>query len=98
MFEWISQQADTFQQALERVFKENTIKGVIVENKSGRSAILAKIVIDCTGDGDIAARSGVPYEKGRPEDGLLQPMTMMFRLGNVVFQQENGTANSWNLL
>ncbi|MFC1714199.1 FAD-dependent oxidoreductase [Candidatus Poribacteria bacterium] len=77
--------------AVDSVVEENAIKGVIVENKSGRSAILAKIVIDCTGDGDIAARSGAPYEKGRPEDGLLQPMTMMFRLGNVTFQQENGT-------
>jgi len=77
--------------AVDSVVEENTIKGVIVENKSGRSAVLAKIVIDCTGDGDIAVRSGAPYEKGRPEDGLLQPMTMMFRLGNVVFQQENGT-------
>ncbi len=76
--------------AVDSVVEGNTIKGVIVENKSGRSAVLAKIVIDCTGDGDIAARSGVPYEKGRPEDGLLQPMTMMFRLGNVEFQQENG--------
>jgi hypothetical protein len=77
--------------AVDSVVEGNAIKAIIVENKSGRSAILAKIVIDCTGDGDIAARSGVPYEKGRPEDGLLQPMTMMFRLGNVTFQQENGT-------
>lgn len=75
--------------AVDTVVEEDTIKGVIVENKSGRSAILAKIVIDCTGDGDIAARSGAPYEKGRSEDGLLQPMTMMFRLANVTFQQDN---------
>lgn len=75
--------------AVDSVVEEDTIKGVIVENKSGRAAILAKIVIDCTGDGDIAARSGAPYEKGRTEDGLLQPMTMMFRLGNVVFRQDS---------
>jgi hypothetical protein len=74
--------------AVEAVVEKGTIKGVIVENKSGRSAILAKIVIDCTGDGDIAARSGASYEKGRSEDGLLQPMTMMFRLANVEFQQD----------
>jgi hypothetical protein len=39
----------------------NTIKGVITESKSGRQAILAKRVIDATGDADIAARAGVPY-------------------------------------
>ncbi len=77
--------------AVDSVVEKDTIKGVIVENKSGRSAILAKIVIDCTGDGDIAARSGAPYEKGRSEDGLMQPMTMMFRLENVDFQQEEGS-------
>lgn len=75
--------------AVDSLIENDIIKGVIIENKSGRSAILAKIVIDCTGDGDIAARSGAPYEKGRPEDGLMQPMTMMFRLANVDFVQEN---------
>ena len=36
----------------------NRIRGVILENKSGRSAILAKVVIDCTGDGDILHFAG----------------------------------------
>jgi flavin-dependent dehydrogenase len=39
----------------------NTIKGVITESKSGRQAILAKRVIDATGDADIAFRAGAPY-------------------------------------
>lgn len=39
------------------------VTGVIIESKSGREAILAKSVIDCTGDGDIAARAGVPFKK-----------------------------------
>jgi hypothetical protein len=75
--------------AVDAVVEKDTIRGVIIENKSGRSAILARIVIDCTGDGDIAARSGASYEKGRPEDDLLQPMTMMFRLADVTFQQDS---------
>jgi len=74
--------------AVDVIVKDNQIKGVIIENKSGRQAILAKIVIDCTGDGDIAAKAGAPYEKGRREDGLMQPMTLMFRLSNVTFHQE----------
>ena len=41
---------------------DNLIKGVFVESKSGRQLILCKVVIDATGDGDIAARAGAKYE------------------------------------
>ncbi len=58
------------------------IRGVITESKSGRSAILGKVVIDCTGDADIAYRAGVPTEKGN-EHGGMQPPTLMFCLANV---------------
>src|SRR4051794_21789576 len=53
------------------------IRGVIVESKSGRNAMLAKIVIDCSGDADVAYRAGVPTEKGNA-DGGMQPPTLMF--------------------
>ena len=46
------------------VMDGDTIRGVITESKSGREAILAKVVIDCTGDADVAYRAGVPCEKG----------------------------------
>jgi len=55
------------------------LRGVFLENKSGRQAVLAKVVVDCTGDGDVAARAGAPYELG--DD--LQPMTLQFRAGGV---------------
>lgn len=58
------------------------INGVIVENKSGRQAILSQVVVDATGDGDMAARAGAPFEKGRKEDGLTMPMCTSFRVGN----------------
>ncbi|MHA1723545.1 MAG: FAD-dependent oxidoreductase [Promethearchaeota archaeon] len=48
----------------------NIIKGVIVESKSGRQAILAKRVIDATGDADIAFKAGAPYRKD-PREKLL---------------------------
>ncbi len=64
----------------------DTIKGVIVESKSGREAIRAKIVIDCTGDGDIAARAGAPFQKGRESDGKMQPVTLMFKVGGVRYE------------
>jgi len=69
--------------ASEAVMEGNAIKGVIIESKSGREAILAKIVIDATGDGDIAARAGVPYYKGRESDGKMQPATIMFKVAGV---------------
>ena len=62
--------------------KGNLLKGIIIEGKSGREAILGKIIIDCTGDGDVAFRSGVPCQKG-DEHGLMQPPTLMFCLAGV---------------
>lgn len=55
----------------------NTIKGVFVESKSGRMAVLAKIVIDCTGDGDIFHLAGDNYDVMNYAIGLVH------RLGNV---------------
>jgi hypothetical protein len=56
------------------------IAGVVLEGKSGPLVVEAKIVVDCTGDADVAARAGAQYEVGRDEDGLVQPMTLMARI------------------
>ncbi len=65
----------------------NLVKGMIVENKNGRSAIKAKVLIDCTGDGDVAFRSGASFSMGRKSDGLCQPMSTIFILGNIDYYQ-----------
>ncbi|NLF07665.1 MAG: FAD-dependent oxidoreductase, partial [Pirellulaceae bacterium] len=52
--------------------------GAVFETKSGTLAIEARTIVDCTGDGDLAARAGAPFEIGRAEDELAQPMTLMF--------------------
>ena len=67
----------------EPIVHEGKLAGVIIDNKSGRQAILAKVVIDTTGDGDVAARAGVPFIKGREEDGAMRPTTVMARIGNI---------------
>lgn len=54
--------------------------GVVFDTKSGPVAIMARAVVDATGDGDVAALAGAPYEIGRDGDALVQPMTLMFRL------------------
>lgn len=64
----------------------NKIKGVIIESKQGREAILAKTIIDCTGDGDVAARAGVKMKKGNAEGGM-QPPTLMYNMRGVKIQE-----------
>lgn len=55
---------------------------IIAANKSGITAYQAKIFIDCTGDGDVAAFAGVSFHYG-DDDGALQPATHCFTLSNV---------------
>jgi glycine/D-amino acid oxidase-like deaminating enzyme len=62
------------------VVRDGPVQGVLFETKSGPVVIRARVVVDCTGDGDVAAHAGAPYELGRDEDGLVQPMTLMFRM------------------
>ena len=63
------------------VLGDARVRGVVFETKSGPIAIKASVVVDCTGDGDLAVRAGAPFEIGRASDGLVQPMTLMFRMG-----------------
>jgi ribulose 1,5-bisphosphate synthetase/thiazole synthase len=62
------------------VIADHGFRGVVFETKSGPVVIRARVVIDSTGDGDVAARAGAPNEIGRDDDGLVQPMTLMFRI------------------
>lgn len=63
------------------VLSREAVEGVVFETKSGPLVVKARVVVDCTGDGDIAARAGAPYEVGEEETGLVQPMTLLFRMG-----------------
>ena len=69
------------------VTENGCVRGVITESKSGREAVMADVVIDCTGDGDVAARAGAEFTLGRSEDHLCQPMTLMFRIGGVDYSR-----------
>jgi ribulose 1,5-bisphosphate synthetase/thiazole synthase len=63
------------------VMKEDRIAGIIVESKAGREAILAKVVIDATGDADVAVRCGAPANKTPAEH--MQAASVMFHLAGV---------------
>ncbi len=61
---------------------KNKVNSIIVSNKSGLAAYRAKVYVDCTGDGDLAAWAGASFEKG-DADGNMQPATQCFILANV---------------
>jgi hypothetical protein len=68
------------------VIKEGkTMKGVIVEHVSGRQAIFGKVIIDCTGEGDIAARAGAPFEF-LPKDQM-EPHSLSFTADGVNWEK-----------
>lgn len=60
---------------------DGCIGAVIIENKGGRAAIRPRMVIDCSGDGDVAVRAGAAHDIG--EGGITQFGSTMFRLGGV---------------
>jgi hypothetical protein len=61
---------------------EDRIDTVLIESKSGRHAIRGQIFIDCSGDGDLAAWTGAPFEKGGDGHPMLYP-SLMFRINGV---------------
>jgi ribulose 1,5-bisphosphate synthetase/thiazole synthase len=71
-----------YTQMVDPILENNVIKGALVENKVGRQAIMAKRVLDCTGDGDVCASAGVPFELGDGKGGF-QACDMAFQLVNV---------------
>ncbi|MCE5237222.1 FAD-dependent oxidoreductase [bacterium] len=82
----------------EPIVTEGAVRGVIIESKAGREAVLASVVVDCTGDGDVAARAGVPYELGRLSDGLMQPMTLMFEIEGLGGYEQGATEETYDQL
>ena len=61
---------------------DRRINALFVETKAGRQAIRADIFIDCSGDGDLAAWAGAPFEVGDGHGHMLYP-SMMFRLNGI---------------
>ena len=67
--------------AVEAIMDGDTIKGIITESKSGRLAILAERVIDCTGDADVAYLAGAEYRTTAKDESL--GMTTVFNCSGV---------------
>jgi hypothetical protein len=73
---------------------ENRIEALFVETKSGRFAILGQVFVDASGDGDLAAWSGVPFEVGDGAGNMLYPTTM-FRINGVDHEK---AGDAWRLI
>lgn len=67
----------------------DVVTGLIVENKSGRTAYPAAVVIDCTGDADVCVRAGARTVMGGTDEKDIQACTLMFAIGNVDFEQNH---------
>jgi glycine/D-amino acid oxidase-like deaminating enzyme len=61
---------------------ERRVQALLVETKSGRHAVIARAFIDASGDGDLAAWAGAPWDKGDGDGNMLYPSTM-FRINGV---------------
>lgn len=71
--------------------EEKQVYGIVAENIEGRFAVLAKTVFDCTGDGNVAASAGCPFELGVDGDYKeCQAMTLMFLVGNIPEKYKDG--------
>ena len=69
----------------------SNVYGIVAENIEGRFAVLAKTVFDCTGDGNVAASAGCPFELGVDGDYKeCQAMTLMFLVGNIPEKYKDG--------
>lgn len=62
------------------IMEGNRVTGIIVENKSGRQAIFAHTVIDATGDGDVAARSGTPFWQTKEDEAPRLDDCLMYKI------------------
>jgi hypothetical protein len=69
------------------VVEKNTVKGVIFESKSGRQAVMGKVIIDATGDGDIFASAGADFDASLDKGYRTSEMAMVFRIGGIDFDK-----------
>jgi hypothetical protein len=62
------------------IVEEDVVQGIIVENKSGRQVMLAKVIVDASGDGDVAARAGAPFWQTKADEAPRLNDALMYRI------------------
>jgi len=74
------------------VVAKNVVQGILIENKAGRQAVLAKMVVDATGDADVAAFAQAPFRV------VKKPITMMFNMVDVDTEKVLAHIGNWSNL
>lgn len=69
------------------IMQDNKVKGIIIENKSGRQAVYGKIIIDASGDGDVAYKAGVPFWQTKSDENVRLNDGMMYKIAG--FTEDN---------
>ncbi|HJN11379.1 MAG TPA: FAD-dependent oxidoreductase [Pirellulaceae bacterium] len=69
------------------VMQGERITGIVILDKAGLGLLQPKVVVDTSGDGDIAVKADTPFEVGRREDGKMMPVTLFLTIGNVDDEQ-----------
>jgi hypothetical protein len=69
------------------IVEDDTVKGIIFESKSGRQAVLGKVIIDGTGDGDLLPSAGAEWEGGFDPSLRSSMLALVFRIGNCDYQK-----------
>jgi hypothetical protein len=64
----------------ETIQEDGNVRGIIVENKSGRQALLGRVVVDATGDGDVAARAGAAFWQTEKDEAPRLNDALMYRI------------------
>jgi hypothetical protein len=62
------------------IMQNGNVTGIIVENKSGRQALKAKVIVDASGDGDVAARAGAPFWQIKVDEAPRLNDALMYRI------------------
>ena len=88
-----------YAQGVKPILEGDRVSGVIVQGKGRREAIESRVVVDATGDGDIAAAAGAEFAFGRTEDQEAICMTLMFTIGGIdmerYFEAEVKDGSTW---
>ncbi len=71
------------------IMEGDAVAGIVMENKAGRQAVKAKIVVDATGDADIAVFAGAPFKL------VKKPMTLMFNMVGVDVDKALDAFGNW---
>ena len=72
--------------------ERNAVQGILIENKAGRQAVRARVVVDATGDADVAAFAQAPFRV------VKKPITMMFNMAGVDVDRVLERVGNWSNL